>query len=180
MSRFACVASCLLAALTALTAVGHGADVTWTGTVDCNWNVSGNWSTGRVPGTEPGDRALLSGRSVAPVVATLVEADNTCSVDLSDDALLEVTHSGLRCDEVVLGVMDGVGGGHLMLRGRGAGVMTVAGDLRVGHSGAAISASSVKLRTGQTDRWRRTLYWQRFGGFLWGCARDRCERFYRV
>ena len=136
-----------IVAITALlTAVGHGADLTWTGAVDCNWNVSGNWSTGRVPGTQPGDRVLLNGRKAAPVVATLVEAGNPCSLQLNNDALLEVTHSGLRCDNVVLGA---VGGGHLLLRGRGAGVMTVEGDLRIGQSRSATSASSVKLRTGK-------------------------------
>ena len=74
MSKIVCIKICLLAALMALSAVGYGADVTWTGSVDSNWNSPGNWSIGRVPGTEPGDRVLLGGRSAAPVVATLVEA----------------------------------------------------------------------------------------------------------
>ena len=131
--------------------LAQAADVTWTGDVDSNWNIPGNWSDGRVPGTEPGDRVLLGGRSTAPVVATLVEAKKPCSVYLSDDASLEVTRSGLRCDEVVLGAVGGAGGGHLLLRGRGAAVMKVAGDLRVGKSPPATSDSSVQLRTGMLE-----------------------------
>ncbi|VGO13135.1 hypothetical protein PDESU_01689 [Pontiella desulfatans] len=139
---------CLLAVLTVLSVGVQGADVTWTGKVDSNWNSSGNWSTGRVPGTKPGDRVLLSGRTVAPVVATLVEASNPCSLHLSDDALLEVTRSGLLCDAVVLGAENGAGGGHLLLRGRGEAVMVVKGDLIAGKTDAAASDSSVQLRTG--------------------------------
>ena len=98
MSKIVCIRSCLLGALTALSAVGYAADVTWTGAVDSNWNSPGNWSTGRVPGTEPGDRVLLGGQAMTPVVATLVEAKKPCSVVLNDDASLEVTRSGLLCD----------------------------------------------------------------------------------
>jgi len=115
--------------------------------MDSNWNTPGNWSASRTPGTESGDRVLLSGRSAAPVVATLVEADHACSVQMSDGALLEVTRSGLRCDAVALGAVEGKGGGHLLLRGRGEAVMDIAGDLRVGAS-AATSDSLVHLRTG--------------------------------
>ena len=148
MSKIVCIKRCLLAALTALSIAAYGADVTWNGDVDSNWNSSGNWSTGRVPGTKPGDRVLLDGPKVMPVVATLVEAKNPCSVQLGGDALLEVTRSGLRCDEVVLGAKNRGGGGHLLLRGRGEAVMAVDGDLFVGKTAAAASGSSVQLRTG--------------------------------
>ena len=135
-------------ALSVLSTELNGADVTWNGSVDSNWNTPGNWSSKQVPGTVPGDQVVLIGRKAAPVVATLVETSNACSVNLSDESLLEVTRSGLDCDEVVLGGLDGEGGGHLMLRGRGDAVMTVSGDLRVGSSPAATTDSSIQLRSG--------------------------------
>ena len=133
--------------LIALTAIGHAADFIWNGSVDSNWNTPGNWSTERVPGTEPGDRVLLSGQATAPVVATLVEAKHPCAVHLGEEASLEVTRSGLLCDQLALGAIDHQGGGHLMLRGRGEAVLSV-NDLYLGKSPAATSDSTIQLRTG--------------------------------
>ena len=139
---------CLLVTLTALSAVAFGADVTWTGAVDSNWNTPGNWSSQSVPGTRPGDRVVLSGNEVKPVVATPVEASNPCSIRVNDCALLEVCDAELRCADLLMGTDAGKGGGHLTLRGRSPIKLNVTGRLEVGASNAAASDSSVKLING--------------------------------
>ncbi|VGO13047.1 hypothetical protein PDESU_01601 [Pontiella desulfatans] len=110
--------------------------VEWDGTVDGNWNMPGNWLTGAVPGTDPGDWVILSGSNDAPVVATVVETTNSCAIRIDDGASLEVADGKLRCEGIVLD------GGQLQLVG-GADV-EVSGDLRVGDS----PGSSVGLRSG--------------------------------
>jgi hypothetical protein len=148
MSKIVGVKCCLLGALTALSATGHGAEVTWSGVADHNWNTPRNWSSQKVPGTQPGDQVVLSGRNVRPVVATPVEVSNACSIRVSDEALLEVCEAELRCAEVLLGADAGKAGGHLELRGRPPIKLTVSGNLCVGNTLAATSDSSLKLKNG--------------------------------
>ncbi len=120
--------------------------VDWNGTVDSNWNMPGNWSTGRVPGRNPGVIVVLSGSNDAPVVATVVETTNSCSIRIIDEASLEVCNGELLCDEISLGDADGMGGGNLKLWS-GAHV-NLSGDLRVGDSTNATSESSLELISG--------------------------------
>ena len=96
-------------------------DVTWNGSVDSNWNMPGNWSTGLVPGTTAGDVVLLTD-SNAPVVATVVETSNSSSLQLSQDASLEINSGLLLFDDLILS-----GGDVLHL----AGDVQVNGDLNV-------------------------------------------------
>ncbi|VGO13138.1 hypothetical protein PDESU_01692 [Pontiella desulfatans] len=121
--------------------------VGWNGTYDSNWSIADNWTSGMVPGTEPGNTVILNGADDSVVVATLVEATNSCSLHVSDEATLEVCESGLVCDEIMLGTQAGVGGGHLRLFGRDATDLTVLGDMRVGHP-SAVSESSVEASIG--------------------------------
>jgi hypothetical protein len=119
--------------------------VDWDGTVDSNWNMPGNWTSGMVPGRDPNDLVILSGSNDAPVVATVVEATKSCSIQIVDDASLEVCDSTLLCDDVVLGNTAGLGGGHFL---HDSGMVKVSGDLRVGDAAGATTESLLRVAGG--------------------------------
>ncbi len=120
--------------------------VEWDGAVDGNWNRAGNWSSNAVPGTGRYDLAVLSGSNDAPVVATPVEVTNSCSIQIINDASLEVCRGALLCGDIVLGDTAGAGGGNLKLWSSAD--ASVFGDLRVGASDAAASVSRLELLKG--------------------------------
>lgn len=139
---YLCVAAFLL-----LPVVGRGDDVTWNGSVDSNWNMPRNWSSGKVPGREVGELVVLSGKSVMPVVATPVEVSNPCSVKLQDGAKLEVCHGELMLEDLILGDKSGAAGGLLELSSFSN--VNISGDLQVGSSSRATSNSYFQMMKGK-------------------------------
>lgn len=127
-------------------AAASGNIVNWDGSTDRNWNVASNWSSGVLPGTDPGDVVLLSGSGDDPVVPTQIETSNEVSLQVRDGALLEVCRGLLLLDDVLLGASSGLGGGHMLLMSLAE--VEVAGDLRIGASPGATSDSSVEVRSG--------------------------------
>ena len=122
----------------------QAATVAWDGTLDSNWNMATNWSSGLVPGTTNFDMAVLAGVADHAVIGTPVETTNSFSIKMRNEAQLRASREMARCIDVWLGSTAGSGGGHVIQDAS----ITIADDLRIGHDAAATSDSSYRIMNG--------------------------------
>lgn len=113
----------------------------WKGGTDSNWNISTNWSNGRVPGSARSDEAVIQGKVTVVSVPTPVAAANEYSVEVFSGASLFIERDMLKISRMSVG--DGASKVEQF-----ESKVTIVGDLRVGSGQSASEPGEYRLRSG--------------------------------